>query len=296
MLLLIDADVIVFRAGFAAEKNCWFLSVGGKEPEQFVYKKEATERLDELLPGIHSRVEGEDYQLWSERYLEPVENALHNAKSIVERCRDQLDATDFDVKLVLSGGDNFRYAVAKTRPYKGNRDKAHRPTHEKAIREYLASKWDTIVAKDEEADDVLGYTQCTMPEDSIICTIDKDLNMIPGWKYDFVKEEKYHVTDDEAMGNFYRQLVTGDATDNIVGIPRAGVARANKILSDRTLDEQWLSVVAEYMAKGGENWEAYLREQGQLLWIRRVPEEMWEPDLEGYAGAMEESTEVSLYE
>lgn len=295
MLLLIDADIIVFRAGFAAEKNVWFLSVKGEEPEQFALKREAEARLDELLPGIYSRKEGEDYQLWSERYLEPVENALHNAKSIVERCRDNLEASDFDVRLCLSRGDTFRHRIAKTRPYKGNRSLSHRPTHEEAIREYLASKWDCTVAQDEEADDLLGIAQSAAPDDTIICTVDKDLNMIPGWKYDFVKEEKFYVNEDEAMHNFYRQLIMGDSTDNIVGIPRAGTARANKILSDRSLEEQWESVVAEYMAKGGEDWEAYLREQGQLLWIRRTEGEMWEPDLEGYGGSTE-ITEASLYD
>ncbi len=294
MQLLIDADIIVFRAGFAAEKNVWFLSVNGEEPEQFVYKKEAEARLDEKLPGIHSRIEGEDYQLWSERYLEPVENALHNSKSIVERCRDSLEASDFDVRLYLSGDSNFRKGIAKTRPYKGNRNLSHRPTHEEAIREYLASKWDTLVSQDEEADDLLGIAQSAAPDDTIICTIDKDLNMIPGWKYDFVKEEKFYVDEDEAMHNFYRQLIIGDSTDNIVGIPRAGVARANKLLSDIPLDQQWENVVAEYMAKGGENWEDYLREQGQLLWIRRKEGEMWEPDLEGYGGSMD-ITEADMY-
>jgi hypothetical protein len=294
MLLLIDADIIVFRAGFAAEKNVWFLSTNGEEPEQFTYKKEAEARLDEKLPGKYSREEGKDFQLWSERYLEPVENALHNAKSIVERCRDSLEASDFDVRLYLSSGSTFRHRIAKTRPYKGNRDTSHRPTHEGAIREYLAGTWDTTVAADEEADDLLGIAQSAAPDDTIICTVDKDLNMIPGWKYDFVKEEKFWVSEDEAMHNFYYQLIVGDSTDNIVGIPRAGAARANKILSDRSLDEQWNSVVSEYMAKGGENWEEYLREQGQLLWIRRKEGEMWEPDLEGFGGT-EEIQEVSMY-
>lgn len=295
MLLLIDADIIVFRAGFAAEKNVWFLSVNGEEPEQFHLKREAEARLDELLPGKYSREEGTDFQLWSERYLEPVENALHNAKSLVERCRDALEATDFDVRLYMSGSDNFRYDVAKTRPYKGNRDKAHRPTHEKAIREYLAAKWDTTTAENEEADDLLGIAQTAAPDDTIICTVDKDLNMIPGWKYDFVKEEKFYVTPEQATECFHRQLITGDATDNIVGIPRAGVARANKLLTGLSLEEQWNTIVAEYMAKGGENWEEYLTEQGRLLWIRREVGEMWEPDLEGFGGAMEYE-EVNLYE
>lgn len=295
MLLLIDADIIVFRAGFAAEKNVWFLSVGGEEPEQFAYKKEAEARLDELLPGIHSRKEGEDFQLWSERYLEPLENALHNSKSIVERCQESLEASPFDVRLCFSGGRTFRHRIAKTRPYKGNRDLSHRPTHEEAIREYLASKWDSVVAEDEEADDLLGIAQNNARDDTVICTVDKDLNMIPGWKYDFVKDEKFYIEEDEAMHNFYRQLIVGDSTDNIVGIPRAGVARANKLLSDKSLEEQWEAIVAEYMSKGGENWEEYLTEQGQLLWIRREVGEMWEPDLSGFGTEITE-TEVNLYD
>jgi hypothetical protein len=295
MLLLIDADIIVFRAGFAAEKNVWFLSVKGEEPEQFAYKKEAEARLDELLPGIYSRKEGEDFQLWSERYLEPVENALHNSKSLVERCKESLEASDYDVRLYFSGGRTFRHRIAKTRPYKGNRDLSHRPSHEEAIREYLASKWDSTVAEDEEADDLLGIGQNHARDDTIICTVDKDLNMIPGWKYDFVKDEKFYISEDEAMHNFYRQLIVGDSTDNIVGIPRAGVARANKLLSDRTLEEQWENVVAEYMAKGGENWEEYLTEQGRLLWIRREVGEMWEPDLSGFGTEITEA-EVNLYD
>jgi 5'-3' exonuclease len=151
------------------------------------------------------------------------------------------------------------------------------------------------VAEDEEADDLLGIGQNNARDDTIICTVDKDLNMIPGWKYDFVKDEKFYVSEDEALHNFYRQLIVGDSTDNIVGIPRAGVARANKLLSDRTLEEQWENVVAEYMAKGGENWEEYLTEQGRLLWIRREVGEMWEPDLSGFGTEITE-TEVNLYD
>jgi hypothetical protein len=206
-----------------------------------------------------------------------------------------LGATDFDVRLYLSGGSNFRYDIAKTRPYKGNRDKAHRPSHEAAIREYLASAWPTVIADNEEADDRLGIEQSKDPEGTIICTIDKDLNMIPGWKYDFVKDEKYYIKPEEAMLNFFSQLITGDSTDNIVGIPRAGRARANQLLDGRDVEEAWEQVVSEYMAKGGENWEDYLREQGQLLWIRREEGQMWEPDLSGYGPEIDKQEELTLY-
>ena len=292
MLALIDADIIVFRAGFAAERNVWFLSVGGADPEQFAYKREAEARLEELLPGKYSRVEGRDFQMWSERYLEPVENALHNARTMVEGIRDELGVTDFDVRLFMSGPNNFRYDIAKTRPYKGNRDQAHRPTHEGAIRDYLKSIWHTEISDGQEADDLLGIALTQNPDDAILCSIDKDLRMVPGQHYDFIKKEGFVVTPDEAMSNFYRQLIIGDSTDNIVGIPNAGTARANKLLADLPLEEQWENVLAEYASKGGENWQDYLREQGQLLWIRRHPGEMWEPDLQGMN--WDQAEEVSM--
>lgn len=284
MLALIDADIILFRAGMAAEKNCWFLSVNGEEPEQFHLKKEALARLDELLPGQYSRKEGEDYQLWSERYCEPVENALHNVKSMVNNIKAKLELTDFDIRMILSGNSNFRNDVAKTKPYKGNRDRAHRPTHEEAIRDYIISQWTTIVSENEEADDVMGYMQCANPDDTIICTIDKDLDMIPGNHYNFVKDERYETTADQGMSLFYKQLLTGDPTDNIAGLKGVGAVKADNLLHGLTLADQWANVVSEYMSRAGEDWLEYLTEMGQLLWIRREPDEMWEPGLieEGY--------------
>lgn len=295
MLLLIDADIVLFRAGMAAEKNCWFLSVKGEPPEQFQYKKDANDRLDELLPGIYSRKEGEDYQLWSERIVEPVENALQNTRTMLRGIRDGMEVTDFDVRLFLSGGTNFRYAIAKTRPYKGNRDKAHRPTHEEAIRDFMIANYDTYVAVDEEADDMIGYEAMRLGDDACICTIDKDLNMIPGWHYNFVKQEKYYVNAEAAMTYFYTQLLTGDPTDNIEGIKGMGPKKAYDLLNGKSLEDQWLEVMTCYAAKGPEDWEDYLREQGQLLWIRRDPGEIWEPDFTDQALGTDQVTEASLW-
>lgn len=278
----------------AAEKNCWFLSVGGAEPEQFTYKVEAKERLDELLPGQYSRKEGEDYQLWSERFCEPVDHAIQNLKTIMKGIMRDLSLTEFDVRMCLSGGKNYRYDIATTRPYKGNRDKSHRPTHEEALRNYISATWDTYIAENEEADDVMGIMCTAQPHDTVIVTIDKDLDMIPGDHYNFVKGERYTVDQETATHNFYMQLLTGDSVDNIQGIAKVGPARAAQILDGLSLDDQWIAVVSTYMSRAGEDWEAYLREQGQLLWIRTKEHEMWEPDL-SHLEVEEEATCLEMY-
>ena len=149
MRALFDADILVFRCGFAAERNVWFLKVGDGLEQQFQYKKEALVALDEQLPGKMSREAGKDYSLWSERFVEPVEHALQNVKVTINRALEDLALTEWDATMFLSGGKNFRYDVAKTKPYKGNRDKAHRHTHEEAIKDYIVSNWHTMISHGE---------------------------------------------------------------------------------------------------------------------------------------------------
>lgn len=283
MYALFDADIIVFRAGFAAERQQWFLSVGDETPEVFSYKRDAQRRLDELLPGIKSRVEGEDYQLWAERYLEPLDHAIHNVNELVEKALAAVGCTEFDAKFYLSGkGKNFRYDVAKTRPYKGNRDDKHRPTYEDQLRAYIRGRWETHVTDGIEADDALGIAQCSTygPQDSIIVSIDKDLDQIPGWKYNFLHEIKYEITPEQANYNFCHQVLTGDSTDNIPGLPGVGKAKADKMLDGLDASQWRDEVMRQYASKSGrEDWWEYLEEQATLVWIKKAVDEdpLFEP-------------------
>ena len=192
MYALIDADILVFRCGMAAERKIWHLSIPAQNyNEPFEYKREATEMLDKLLPGKHSRTEGEDYTIWPEVDLQPLSHALQNVKTLMARILGDIKCNDFDVKMYLSPstGGTFRHKLAVTRPYKGNRDQTHRPTYEKEIRAFMKKTWDTVEAVNEEADDLLGIAQTKYgPEDSVIVSLDKDLDQIPGFKYNFVKE------------------------------------------------------------------------------------------------------------
>ena len=288
MIGLLDGDIVVFRCGFAAERNVWNLA-WGKQSEGvfeghkvFEYKKEALEHLDKVCPGKYSRVEGDDYSLWAERELEPLSHALHGVKRLINRiCADNDLNPDTDLKVMLSpGGQTFRHRIAEYRPYKGNRKVEHRPTYEKEIRKYIIENYVTVIAEDEEADDLLAIEQTKLgPHDSIILTLDKDLDQVPGLKYNFMHDVGYDVTEEQANYNFCMQLLTGDTTDNIVGLPKVGPAAAAKALHGREgYDEMMQEVMHMYQQKAPvSDWQEYLREMGQLLWIRREPGQMWEP-------------------
>lgn len=236
--VLLDADILVYRVGFAAQ-------VGYGE---------------DAVP-------------------EPVANALHSCKLQIERILDRFDTGLY--KLYLTGSGNFREDVAVSFPYKGNRTSS-KPIHYQALRDYMVDVWDAEIVDGMEADDALGIAASTeyfnlsgSPEDckEVVCTIDKDLLMIPGWNYNFVKDELQFITHEEGIRFFYQQLIMGDSTDNIVGIPRYGPVRSAKYLED--LETEWdmyQSVLELY-----EGNEERLLENARLLWILREAERHWNP-------------------
>lgn len=180
-----------------------------------------------------------------------------------------LDVMSFE--FYLTGKTNFRNDIAVTRPYKGNR-KSEKPVHLQALRDYLVDEYGAVVSEGNEADDMMAIRQTELGDDSIIISLDKDLDMVKGWHYNFVKHEKYYITAEEGMLKFYTQILTGDKVDNIQGVHRCGPKKAEKILQDcKTELEMWEAVVE---AHGSE--ERAL-EDARLLWMQTKEGELWLP-------------------
>lgn len=163
---------------------------------------------------------------------EPVENALHNTKLALQRVLDTFpDHTYY--RLYLTGKNNFRDTAATIKPYKGNRDPTHKPEHYDAIKAYMIDIWEAEVVHGMEADDAIGIAQYANPDKStVIVSIDKDLNQIPGYHYNPRKQEFYYVTKHAADTFFWKQMMIGDVTDNIPGINGIGEKRAQKVVEE----------------------------------------------------------------
>jgi hypothetical protein len=277
VIVRVDGDVIVYRAGFAAEHTFWKSTYDGQSRE-FESRKDMLTFNEErgLLPG--------SYVVETRREVEPVENALYNVRSIIRTTAEELQADPKDDVIVyLSGPTNFRMGVATIKPYKGNRDKAHKPEHAAAIKAMIRREYTTVTSDGEEADDRIGidhYADWIKDRYStVIATIDKDLDMIPGLHYNFVKKESYDISPEHGIWNFYRQCLTGDVTDNIPGIDGIGPVKSAKLLppigtTDGSLYE---AVLEKYVEAFGDAAEERLLEVGRLLWIRRKDDEWWNP-------------------
>lgn len=178
-----------------------------------------------------------------------------------------------DYQGYLTGSNNYRKEIATEAPYKGNRTQA-KPEHYELLREYLVKSWGFEVHEDQEADDAIGIKAYTMdPEDYVIYTIDKDLDMIRGWHCKFTKNEEYYVKEEDTLRTFYKQILTGDRVDNIPGLKGIGDKKAEKILGEaKDETDLFASVLAAYDGNIHR-----MTEMAQLLWIRRKEGELWQP-------------------
>jgi hypothetical protein len=268
---LIDGDIIVYRMAFACQKNIYTHKPTG---EFFQGISKAKEWYKEYA-GFHNQKkfkakewldrEWNESEWSSELDVEPVGNCYFLIDNLLQRI---LDATGADkCKIFLSPKECFRDKIATVAVYKGNR-KQEPPVHKEAAREYLVHWYGAEEPENIEADDAMGLEQTT---ETIICSVDKDLLQIPGRHYNFVEELEYCVDIYEGDCWFLQQLISGDPTDNIKGLPGLGEAKAAHIVESCAGDHAGLVEYIEalyedaYPGKGRE----IMEETAQLVYILR---------------------------
>jgi hypothetical protein len=285
MILNQEADEIGYRCAFACQKQGYIwhgkktIDLKGKFTKTQI-KKFFTTKGKEL---------DRDYTLEPYAIIEEE----HIVTYTLDRMIEKLYAIDIpkvgkvdkvNLWLSPSDGSNFRYGVANIPGSKGHGYKAGRPPKPHYlgfIRNRLIEKWGAKEIFGYEADDALGIYQ---NDGTIASHIDKDINMIPGHHYNHVTGEYYHVPtglgsltydSGKLIGRgiifFYAQLITGDATDNIPGIPKMGPKKAYDLLhpcsTERDCYEQVYKLYTEYY--GVDNATQAISEVADLLFIVR---------------------------
>lgn len=198
----------------------------------------------------------------------------------IERILEAVGADSYQIYLTSDDKSNFRINAATIKPYKGHRPQT-KPFHYERIRKHLFFDKGAEMIFGMEADDALGIAQypglgCLVTE-SVICSRDKDLHMIPGLHYEWgcgnQNEKKlWWQSEIEALRCFYSQLLTGDTTDNIPGL--YGVGPSSSLVQHlHNLDSELLMVKLvqrEYERRFGSYWRMFLEENAKLLWILRT--------------------------
>jgi hypothetical protein len=295
MLVLIDGDIFRYRCGFAAEKNHYLVELKNPndhvEYSSFDSKKTATEYGNRTTMGVL----GASYKIWNRKDVQPLENALQIVKQSLTQTLDAIQSRysheELEFRVILSGKTNFRTAIAVTRPYKGNREDSAKPVYYEAIGEYLQSNWNAKYTTDIEADDAIGIAAMEAKEGKrsyVVVSNDKDLHQIPGLHYNWITKEFYEVSSKEAKTNLFIQILSGDATDNVPGLPGVGPATAAKLLAECKTPIDMVEACADaYKAQAllsssrEQTWAGYMFEQAQLVYILKHPNEYWDTTKEG---------------
>jgi len=250
MLILIDTDIIAHAVAHASDGRHYIITNKVTDETHITqYKKDAVILAKEM--------ELKDFTIDVDYSPDPIENALHSCRefydSIVKAVEFQFDDDNLTFKGYLSGDENFREAIAVTKKYKGNRVGMRKPEHLQACKDYLQGALGCIKTVGQEADDAMGIAASSV-EYSCICTIDKDMDTIAGWHYNWDNNEFYVVAPDDADYFFYRQVLMGDTSY---------FKKEGKDLYDDTT----------IMSHAYDNFI----ENARLIHIRRKEGELWEP-------------------
>ena len=205
-----------------------------------------------------------------------VKDAEDKVDALIDTVIEDTEFIYTDYQVYLTGKGNYRFDIAKTIEYKGNRKDAPKPVHLKHIRDYLTDKYEAIVSKGEEADDLIAIAATQLEMNAVVASIDKDMLQIPCFHYNLTRRELSAVSEFGGIKFFYTQILTGDKADNIKGLHRCGPVKAGKILNDcETEQSLWDACVEAYDGDVDR-----IIENARLLWLRREVDQIWEPPIE----------------
>lgn len=179
--ILIDGDTLVYTSGFAAQS-------GGKTDFPVSHSKHC-------LMGLMKT---------QFKHLEEVLGKEINIK-------DWLISGRLKIYLTSNDRSNFRFAIAKTLPYKANREGKPKPLHYLELREWLIDKWNAIVVTDMEADDAIGLEASKDPFHTLAWHKDKDINQVSCWHGWYESKAKYNkkLYFVEPLGDLRLERTTG---------------------------------------------------------------------------------------
>lgn len=158
---------------------------------------------------------------------------FNHKESILNHIIKMCNATECSKYMgFLTIGRNFRYDIAKIKPYKGNRKKIVKPKFFYDYQQYLIEELGCTFHTDLEADDLCKIANNRYKEqyDIIVSTTDKDLKQFPATFYNYKKEIFEVVDTEQAEYNLWKQVLTGDTADNILGLRNIGDVKATKLL------------------------------------------------------------------
>lgn len=203
--------------------------------------------------------------------------AIYRMDELLDNILNKTEATSY--RAFLTSSSNFRKQIYPE--YKANRTQP-KPKHLRDLQVYSLEKLNAEYAPDGlEADDALAINQKYLGvniEETIICSLDKDLLQVPGHHFSWEINGKgwtrpdtfIEQTELEGLRLFYKQCLKGDTSDNVKGIEGLGEKKATNILADCTSQQEMFNIVRDLYG----NDEEFIM-NASVLWILRSLDDNW---------------------
>lgn len=178
MILLVDADSLIFASCYSNDKQGQFYTDIG----------DAINKFDQQFMKIVNDLE---------------------------------DRFEIEKVITFNGSKgNFRKKI--TPVYKANRKKQDLPPLLHDMHDYVKKQYNSVYGYGIETDDLVSAYWFTLSKDLgrdnvMIVSIDKDYRQFPAliYNYHYNHREIVDITPEEAMFNFYSQMIEGDTADNV---------------------------------------------------------------------------------
>lgn len=281
-VVLIDGDILLYKCSAVGEKVCYNIVLGGEVVEEVESAADADYMIENFWPG------GEREPVKYDRGLGYCKEAFkHQVDSVRKACAA-------DRAVVYLGKDshsNFRVTdVATVKAYKGGRD-PEKPKYFNKLKEWVILEYSPILSSKIETDDRLcidsreDFERAKSKSNKNLCkvcvaTIDKDAKTVPGWLYNWQKDEKPQwISGKDARHWFWEMSLVGDSVDAIQGCPRIGKVKAKTLLEGCETDEDYWRVVLEaynnsYKKSLGEDGKHHYKHAYTSQEVSKTPEEI----------------------
>ena len=215
MILLIDADSLIFASCYRKREN-------PEDEKYYTEISEARTKFDEQFMAIVNHLEN-----------------IYNIDKVI----------------TFSGSKgNFRKLI--TPVYKANRKKQELPPLLNEMHQFVKEQYDSVYGFGIETDDMVARYWYAISQDIgrnevMIVSIDKDYKQFPClmYNYHYKHKEILDISEDEAMYNFYEQMIMGDTADNVNYFKGKGKRFAEKYFVDCQTKYQYTKKMFELFQK-----------------------------------------------
>lgn len=156
------------------------------------------------------------------QFYEDIEDAINKFDQQFMKIVNDLEEKFEIEKVITFNGSKGNFRKKITPVYKANRKKQDLPPLLHDMHDYVKKQYNSVYGYGIETDDLVSAYWFSLSKDLgrenvMIVSIDKDYRQFPAliYNYHYNHREIIDITPEEAMFNFYSQMIEGDTADNV---------------------------------------------------------------------------------